>query len=150
MDSRVYHGRIGVSADWDVVVVGGGPGGCAAAVAAARAGLLHDLYLCDWKKARVSPWQRLLVHPQMALENAEQFGLSELERDIILKHMWPVTLRRIPRHRESVVVNLADKLCASAEFLRIYNLAHAGERLLEFNRRRLLRQRRFWSVSHFL
>lgn len=38
MDSRVYHGRIGVSADWDVVVVGGGPGGCAAAVAAARAG----------------------------------------------------------------------------------------------------------------
>ena len=111
-------------------------------VAAARAGLLHDLYLCDWKKARVSPWQRLLVHPQMALENAEQFGLSELERDIILKHMWPVTLRHIPRHRESVVVNLADKLCASAEFLRIYNLAHAGERLLEFNRRRLLRQRR--------
>lgn len=38
MDSRVYHGRIGVSADWDVVVVGGGPGGCAAAVAAAPRG----------------------------------------------------------------------------------------------------------------
>ena len=89
-------------------------------VAAARAGLLHDLYLCDWKKVRVSPWQRLLVHPQMALENAEQFGLSELERDIILKHMWPVTLRHIPRHRESVVVNLADKLCATAEVTHIW------------------------------
>ncbi len=111
------------------------------AVAAARAGLLHDLYLCDWKKTSVNLWQRLLIHPQMALENAEQFGLSDLERDIILKHMWPVTLRHIPRHRESAVVNLADKLCATAEFLGIYGLAHAGEQLLEFNRRRLLRQR---------
>ena len=101
--------------------------------AAARAGLLHDLYLCDWRTMRISPWQRLLIHPQMALENAKRFGLSELERDIILKHMWPVTLRQIPTHRDSAVVSLADKLCASAEFLGLYTLTGAREALAPFN-----------------
>lgn len=105
-------------------------------VAAARAGLLHDLYLCDWRRMRVNPWRRLLIHPQMALENARQFGLSALEQDIILKHMWPVTLRQIPRHRESAVVNLADKLCASAEFLGLYTLSGAREALIPFNRQK--------------
>ncbi|MDD2954822.1 MAG: HD family phosphohydrolase [Oscillospiraceae bacterium] len=89
-------------------------------VAAARAGLLHDLYLCDWNSLSVGRWRRLLIHPQMALENAEAHGLSDLERDIILKHMWPLTLRRVPRHRESFVVNLVDTLCASIEMLHLY------------------------------
>ena len=89
---------------------------------AARAGLLHDLYLCDWNAANVGRWERLLIHPQMALENADRFDLSVLEKDIIEKHMWPVTLRLLPRHRESFVVNFADKLCATAEVLHIYHL----------------------------
>ncbi|MEG2174218.1 MAG: HD family phosphohydrolase [Oscillospiraceae bacterium] len=109
-------------------------------VAAARAGLLHDLYLCDWSATTIGPWERLLIHPQMALHNAEIHGLSELEKDIISNHMWPITLRRIPRHRESAVVNLADKLCATAEMLRIYRLIGAGRRLVEYNfgKRRLI------------
>ena len=55
-----------------------------------------------------------------ALENARrEFTLSPVEQDIIEKHMWPLTLRRPPRYRESVVVCAADKLCAAAEVLRL-------------------------------
>lgn len=104
--------------------------------AAARAGLLHDLYLCDWSKTDISRFRRLLVHPGMALKNAEKFDLSDLERDIILKHMWPVTLRQLPRYRESAIVSLADKFCACVEFMRLYNIFKAGRALSDFNHRR--------------
>lgn len=104
--------------------------------AAARAGLLHDLYLCDWSETNVNRFRRLLIHPKMALKNAEKFGLSELERDIIVKHMWPITLRQMPYYRESAVVNLADKFCACVEFMRLYNIFKAGRALSVFNHRR--------------
>ena len=96
--------------------------------AAARGGLLHDLYLCDWSKTDIGRFERLIVHPLMALQNAEKFGLNDLERDIIVKHMWPLT-RALPRHRESFVVSLADKLCATAEMLHVYKAARVGQRL---------------------
>lgn len=101
--------------------------------AAARAGLLHDLYLCDWRQRDVNPFLRLVIHPKMALENSMRFGLSDLEQDIILKHMWPVTIRNIPRHRESVVVNLVDKFCACAEMLRLYKRIKIGKLLADYN-----------------
>ena len=103
------------------------------AAAAARAGLLHDLYLCNWENASVGRWRRLLIHPQMALQNAEAHGLSDLERDIIAKHMWPVTLRKIPRHRESFIVNGVDTLCALAEMLHLYRPLGAGRWLFPLN-----------------
>lgn len=103
------------------------------ATAAARAGLLHDLYLCNWAQTNIGPWKRLLIHPQIALRNAETHGLSDLERDIIAKHMWPLTLRKIPKHRESVIVNLADKLCACAEMLRLYRRVGAANALARYN-----------------
>lgn len=102
---------------------------------AARGALLHDMHLVDWSNRKDS-WKRLFIHPRIALENACAFGLSDLEKDIIAKHMWPVTFRKFPRHLESAVVNLADKLCATAELLHIYHLIRAGEKLLAFNRRR--------------
>ena len=90
--------------------------------AAARAGLLHDLYLCDWSKTSVGPFERLVIHPQMALANARRFGLSPLEEDIILTHMWPVTPRALPRYRESALVNLADKLATLVELTHAWPL----------------------------
>ena len=105
-------------------------------VSAARAGLLHDLYLCDWSETDIGRFRRLLIHPAIALKNAEKFALSDLERDIILKHMWPITLRQLPGYRESAVVNLADKFCACVEFMRLYDVFRAGRALSAFNRRR--------------
>ena len=104
---------------------------------AARGALLHDMHLCDWTHDPNS-WKRLFIHPKLALQNAEAFGLNDLERDIIAKHMWPVTLRKFPRHLESAVVNLADKICATAELLHLYKLLKAGEKLLPLNKRKAL------------
>lgn len=90
--------------------------------AAARGGLLHDFYLCSWEEADKSTRRRRLwLHPHKALENAEtRYELSKLEKDIIVKHMWPLT-RPLPRHKESFVVSLADKICAVMEMCRLYS-----------------------------
>ena len=78
-------------------------------------------------------YTHLDVYKRQALRNAEIHGLSDLEKDIISKHMWPLTLRKIPRYRESVVVNLADKICACAEMLRLYSKIGAGTALAKYN-----------------
>ena len=88
------------------------------ATAAARGGLLHDLYLYDWQSQRApnGRWHGT-EHPKQALRNAEAlFELSDKERDIIVKHMWPLTL--VPyRYWESCIVSCVDKVCAVAELL---------------------------------
>ncbi|HIV87828.1 MAG TPA: HDIG domain-containing protein [Candidatus Pygmaiobacter gallistercoris] len=96
--------------------------------AAARGGLLHDLHLCHWENTDVGRARRLVLHPQLALQNAEKFGLDDRERDIIVKHMWPLT-RPLPRYRESFVVSLADKICATAEMLHLYRSSKVQFRL---------------------
>ena len=57
-------------------------------------------------------------HPSAALENARRvFELSEVECDIIRKHMFPLTPVP-PRYREGWLVVLADKVCSVYEFFR--------------------------------
>ncbi|WP_295630159.1 phosphohydrolase [uncultured Intestinimonas sp.] len=87
---------------------------------AARGGLLHDLYLYDWtgQRAPNGKWHGT-EHPRVALKNAQAFfRLNARERDIILKHMWPLTIRPY-RYLESFVVSCVDKVCAVAELLRL-------------------------------
>ncbi len=84
--------------------------------AAARGGLLHDLFLYDWHKPNPYPGLHGFSHPKIALYNARKnFFLTPLEEEIIRTHMWPLTLRAFPRHGESFVVSCADKLCAILE-----------------------------------
>ena len=87
--------------------------------AAARAGLLHDLYLYDPRSLR--SYRQCFAHPAAALRNAVKLcgGLSSKEENIILSHMWPMARCR-PRCREALTVNLADKLCATAEVTHIW------------------------------
>lgn len=83
-----------------------------------RGAMLHDYFLYDWHHA--SPSHRLhgFTHPRAALENARRdYALSEVERDIILRHMFPLTLIP-PRRLESVLVSLADKGCSLYETFR--------------------------------
>ena len=101
--------------------------------AAARAGLLHDMFLSDRETTGIGLWKHLRIHPQMALKNAMEYGLSPLEKDIILKHMWPVTMSKLPRYRESLVVNLADKICTVCEVLRLYRMLGVRKRLGHLN-----------------
>ena len=48
-------------------------------------------------------------------EASRLFTLSTREKDIILKHMWPMTPTRLPRYKESMVIVLTDKYCAMLE-----------------------------------
>lgn len=86
---------------------------------AAIAGLLHDFYFntileCDKVKDKVKLFMN--EHPEDALKNAEElFELNELEKDIILSHMWP-TSKHIPKHKESFVVSFVDKFYSAKEF----------------------------------
>ena len=86
---------------------------------AARAGLLHDLYLYD---PRTLPsYRQCFAHPVAAAENAAALcgGLTAREKNCILAHMWPLS-RRAPRSREAAAGCLADKLCATAEIMQIW------------------------------
>ncbi|MEG0227408.1 MAG: phosphohydrolase [Lachnospiraceae bacterium] len=85
---------------------------------AARAGMIHDLFLYDWHThaKRTGDHFHGMTHPKAALKNAEHiFKLNHRERDIILNHMWPVTLRSIPRTKEGWVTTFTDKMCGALE-----------------------------------
>jgi len=82
---------------------------------AARGGLLHDFYFYNSRTTKPEQGIHCFRHPGIALENAKKhFPLNKVERDIIIKHMWPVTLTP-PRYRESYVVTAIDKYCANRE-----------------------------------
>ena len=54
--------------------------------AAARAGLLHDLFWYDWRNKK-TPQMHAFLHPRLALKNASKITeLSSREEDAILKH----------------------------------------------------------------
>ena len=93
------------------------------AAAAARAGMLHDLFLYDWHTHARKTGQRFhgFTHPAAALRNAERyFTLSDLERDIIQKHMWPLTIIP-PKYPESYVICMTDKYCGAMEVAAGYS-----------------------------
>lgn len=83
--------------------------------AAARAGLLHDLYWYDWHTKK-TPQLHAFLHPRLAVRNAARIvdDLSEREADAIAKHMWPLCMG-FPRYKESLAVTLADKYAAALE-----------------------------------
>lgn len=84
---------------------------------AARGGLLHDLFLYDWHTHKQETGNRFhgLTHPRVALKNAErEFLLSRAEKDMILHHMWPLTIIP-PKTKEGYIIVYADKHCTLAE-----------------------------------
>ncbi len=85
---------------------------------AARGALLHDLFLYDWHTTKLEKGLHGFSHPKLALENANRdFELNHVEKDIIVKHMWPLTISP-PRYLESFVVMLVDKYCTIMEMTK--------------------------------
>ncbi|MCL1902915.1 MAG: HD family phosphohydrolase [Oscillospiraceae bacterium] len=84
-----------------------------------RGALLHDFFLYDWH----DDWDKLhgFKHPKIALKNADsQFSLNKKERNIIRKHMWPMTLINIPTCKEAWLVCFIDKYCSLLETFKIF------------------------------
>lgn len=89
--------------------------------AAARGGLLHDLYLYGQDTRDEIGLRHLLMHPKIALDNAAKLCvLSEKERNIIASHMWPLSAI-MPKSREAFLVSSIDKYCATAEAMKIWH-----------------------------
>lgn len=89
------------------------------AKAGAKAGLLHDLFLYDWHNKPITFDDSLhgFSHPYVALRNANKhFKLTDKEKDIIEKHMFPLT-PRFPKYKETVVITLTDKFCSVCEVM---------------------------------
>ena len=65
-----------------------------------RGALLHDYFLYDWHTPdQVSPTR---------------------EKDIIKKHMWPLTISAVPMCREAWIVTMADKWCSLMETFHVH------------------------------
>lgn len=80
-----------------------------------RGALLHDYFLYDWHEKDAGHSLHGFTHPGKALINAcEDFNLTDIEKDVIRKHMFPLTLIP-PRYRETVIVCMADKICSVYE-----------------------------------
>lgn len=77
--------------------------------------MLHDLFLYDWREKGNRSGFHAFTHGKTAYENASKiFELNKIEKDMIIKHMWPVTIS-FPRYLETLILTFVDKYCATRE-----------------------------------
>lgn len=81
-----------------------------------RGALLHDFYLYDWHHAGEGHKFHGFRHARFAYINAQKyFNLDEIEKDIILKHMFPLTFYRFPLYKATWVITYVDKYVSVLE-----------------------------------
>ena len=86
-----------------------------------RGSLLHDYFLYDWHDNDKSHRLHGFRHARFAYNNAkEEFKLNKKEKNMILTHMFPLNLR-IPKYKESIILCIADKICATKETIGVMN-----------------------------
>lgn len=90
---------------------------------AARAGMLHDLFLYDWRKKQPNrEGMHAFTHGRIACDNANKlFELNNKEQNMILTHMWPVTIE-FPKSFEGFILTFVDKYCAMSESFEVLKL----------------------------
>ena len=89
-------------------------------VSAARAAMLHDLFLYDWRVRQDEYSWHAFTHGRIAYNNASKlFDLNEIEKDVIINHMWPLTIK-LPKTKEGWVLVFVDKYCALREIIRYF------------------------------
>jgi uncharacterized protein len=87
-----------------------------------KGALLHDYFLYDWHDRSNGYRLHAFSHARKALQNAcEDFELTPKEKNIILRHMFPLTPIP-PYYLESWIICVADKFCALKETLQINDI----------------------------
>lgn len=91
----------------------------------ARAAMLHDLFLYDWRKRENDrKGFHAFTHGNTACQNAcKLFNLTEKEQNIIKRHMFPVTLIP-PKSKEGLLLTLVDKYCGLIEIKSKFKRNH--------------------------
>lgn len=116
--SLIFASRLHIKIDYKKLVYGA---------------LLHDYFLYDWHDKDKSHKWHGFRHPKFALNNAlKKWDLTDVEQDIIKCHMFPLTFFSVPKYKESLIVCLVDKMCATYEIFvkknpyktikRLYNI----------------------------
>lgn len=102
-------------------------------VSCSRAAMVHDLFLYDWRKRQNGrKGLHAFTHPKTSYENANSlFTLNDIEKDIILKHMWPIT-PALPKFKESFVLTAIDKRCAINEAIWEMRAKYSKKRFFRF------------------
>lgn len=85
----------------------------------ARGAMLHDMFLYDWRKNKKFNFHAF-KHGKIAYNNAiKEFELNDIESDMIIKHMWPITIKP-PKYKEGYLLTIADKVCATKEIFESF------------------------------
>ena len=80
-----------------------------------RGALLHDYFLYDWHEKGGHHGLHGFTHGMQAMRNAARdYRIGPLEKNIIARHMFPLTPIP-PKYKEAWLVCLADKYCAAVE-----------------------------------
>ena len=85
------------------------------------AALCHDLGMIGRYENRYHSGRECLrSHPLNSRNEAVKLigDLSEMQTEAIEKHMWPLCDDLSIHHKETVLIGIADKLCAVADFVR--------------------------------
>lgn len=94
-------------------------------VSMTRAALLHDFFLYDWRNNNGILQEgffdkHAFVHGKIAYQNASKyFKINDKEKDIIINHMWPVTIKP-PKYKETFIITLTDKYSTVKEMIALY------------------------------
>ncbi len=100
------------------------------ATAAARGGMLHDFIIPSLLDSEVKSIKMLFIHNRIATQHALTcFDITEKEYNIIVSHMWPLSIRGLPLSPEAIIVNVVDNLCAVVEVLGLYRYTKAAKEL---------------------
>jgi len=87
-------------------------------VSVARGGLLHDFFLDGDERTGKRKFLDTFSHPKRALSTSiDNFCVNEIEQNIIVSHMFPIYFS-LPKYKESLLVNLVDKIIGAKELLR--------------------------------
>ena len=88
-------------------------------VSCTRGAILHDFFTLEDIDKRDCGFNNMLAnHPRIALNNSlKYFNLNDIEKDVILTHMYPVVKGK-PHYKEAKVVNICDKLVSFYEFFK--------------------------------
>lgn len=84
-----------------------------------RAALLHDLYLYDWHNQHEHNRMHGFKHPRIAAANAVSL-IGERDASVISAietHMFPLTIRSVPKHWISWILCVADKEAAIDDYI---------------------------------
>ena len=88
----------------------------------ARGGLLHDFFLSSNDRSDKEMFIDTFTHPKRALKKADEtFYLNDMEKDIIIGHMFPF-YKTAPKYVESWIVNITDTVIGTYELLFQYCL----------------------------